>query len=292
MTNELIIIGKGPAGISAALYAARAGIQTLILAKAGSALQKAERIENYYGLPAPLTGAELMENGIQQARALGVEVLEAEVFGIGFEDTLTVQTSQGDFAASRIILATGASRKTPPIAGLSDFEGKGISYCATCDAFFYRGQDVAVIGAREYALSEAKELLETANSVTMLTNGDEPIAGIPEAIRVIPQKVKAFRGEDTLRGVELENGETLAVSGVFIAIGVAGSAELARKIGAQINKQRIVVNERMETGIPGLYAAGDCTGGFLQVAKAVYEGAVAGSEAAKSIRAQRNTHSV
>ena len=118
----------------------------------------------------------------------------------------------------------------------------------------------------------------------MLTNGAPLTAQFPPEVRVCPQAVEAVLGETVVTGVQLSGGETLAVSGVFVALGVAGSTALARKIGAEVEGNRIVVDAGMQTTVPGLYAAGDCTGGLLQVAKAVYEGAQAGTEAAKALR--------
>ena len=159
-----------------------------------------------------------------------------------------------------------------------------MSYCATCDAFFYRGRDVAVLGSGEYALHEVQALLPVAHSVTLLTNGAPLTAQFPPEVAVRTEAVDAILGEERVTGVQLKDGGTLEVSGVFVALGVAGSTALARKLGAEVNGSRIVVDDHMQTTLPGLYAAGDCTGGLLQVAKAVYEGAVAGTEAAKALR--------
>ena len=233
---NIVIIGSGPAGVSAALYAVRAGVDTTILTKGPGALDRAEKIENYYGFAEPISGAELERRSIENAKRLGVNVITAEAVGLTYTDKLTVETVGADYPADAVILATGASRAVPRIPGLAGLEGHGVSFCAACDAFFYRGKDVAVLGSGEYALHEVQALL--------------PVAG----------------------------------SGVFVALGVAGSTALARKIGAAVDGNRIVVDAAMQTTVPGLYAAGDCTGGLLQVAKAVYEGALAGTEAARALR--------
>ena len=252
---NIVIIGSGPAGVSAALYAARAGVDTTVLTKGPGALDRAELIQNYYGFSEPISGAELERRGIAGAKAVGVK-----------------------------FVTTGASRAAPRIPGLAGLEGHGVSYCATCDAFFYRGKDVAVLGSGEYALHEAQALLPVAKSVTLLTNGQPLTAEFPAEVTVKPQKVEALLGEERLSGVQLADGEEVPLSGVFVALGVAGSTALARKLGAEVDGNRIVVDDKMQTTLPGLYAAGDCTGGLLQVAKAVYEGALAGSEAAKALR--------
>ena len=281
---NIVIIGSGPAGVSAALYAARAGVETTILTKGPGALDRAELIQNYYGFAEPISGAELERRGIEGAKALGVQFVTTEAVGLTYMDKLTVETLAGDFSADAVILATGASRAAPHIPGLAGLEGHGVSYCATCDAFFYRGKDVAVLGSGEYALHEVQALLPVVKSVTLLTNGSPLTASFPPEVTVCPEKVNAILGEERVRGVELSGGKTVALSGVFVALGVAGSTALARKLGAEVDGNRILVDKHMQTTLPGLYAAGDCTGGLLQVAKAVYEGALAGTEAAKALR--------
>jgi len=281
---HVVIIGSGPAGISAALYARRAGQNVTVLHRGPGALQKAEAIENYYGFSEPVEGLKLWENGLENARRLGVEFREEEVVGFAFEDALVVLTAKGRYPADGVVIATGSPRRTPPVKALGEFEGRGVSYCAACDGFFYRGRDVGVMGAGEYALHEALELLPLARSVTLLTSGEAPSIELPEGVLVRTEKVEAVEGDDRLRAAVLAGGEKLPLDGLFIAYGVAGSADLARKVGAETDGSRIVVDENMATSVPGLYAAGDCTGGLLQVAKAVYEGAKAGTELVKYLR--------
>ncbi|MFA9381638.1 MAG: NAD(P)/FAD-dependent oxidoreductase, partial [Acetanaerobacterium sp.] len=219
---------------------------------------------------------------------LGAEVVEGEVLGIAYEaEGFSVSTAAESYAAPAVILATGSSRKVPHIAGLLEFEGKGVSYCAVCDAFFYKGKDVAVLGDGEYALHEAAELLPIVSSVTLVTNGKRAPENVPENMRVVTAKVEALEGESTLSALRLEDGGTIAVSGLFVALGVAGSSDLARKLGAEVDGTSVVVDREMKTGVPGLFAAGDCTGGMYQVAKAVYEGAVAGTSAVKYTRGRK-----
>ena len=281
---NIVIVGSGPAGISAALYAVRAGVDTTVLTKGPGVLDHAEKIENYYGFAQPVSGAELERRSMENARRLGVQFVTAEAVGLTYTDKLTVETMGKDYPADAVILATGASRAVPRIPGLAGLEGHGVSYCAACDAFFYRGKDVAVLGSGEYALHEVQALLPVVRSVTLLTNGAPLTADFPPEVTVCPQAVEAVLGETVVTGVQLSGGAQLPVSGVFVALGVAGSTALARKIGAEVDGNRIVVDARMQTTVPGLYAAGDCTGGLLQVAKAVYEGAQAGTEAAKALR--------
>lgn len=289
MMADVIIIGSGPAGISAALYTARAGLPTLVISKGSGALGKTEKIQNYYGFPDTISGPELEKNGIEGARKVGVQFLEAEVVGIGYEDRLTVETTEGIHKADYVVIATGTKRRTAPILGLKELEGKGVSYCAVCDAFFYRQKKTAVFGSGEYALHEAEVLLPTAASVTLFTDGTQPETVFPDQIRVVDQKIRRVIGEEKVEAVLLEDGSRIDVDGIFLAYGTAGGTDLAKKIGAATDGKRILTDERMRTNIPGLYAAGDCIGGMLQIAKAVYEGAVAGTDITKEARKKQQT---
>ncbi|WP_444659172.1 NAD(P)/FAD-dependent oxidoreductase [Caproiciproducens sp. R2] len=284
---DIIILGNGPAGISSAAYTARAGLDTMVIGRDSGALSKAGEIENYYGFPTPISGEQLVRNGIDQAERLGVSIVSDEVLGISYDGEFTVQSKQGAYKAPVVILATGASRKSPGIEGLSRFEGKGVSYCAVCDAFFYRGKAVAVLGDGDYALHEAAELLPVVGSVTVLTNGREPSAEFPEQIAVNKKEIEALRGDSVLESIAFRDGSTQPLSGLFIALGVASSADFARTMGAETENGRIVVNERMQTSIPGLYAAGDCTGGMYQISKAVYDGARAATSAIQYLRSRK-----
>lgn len=282
---DILIVGHGPAGVSAALYAARAGMQTVMVGKDKGALAKAEKVENFYGHAAPVAGPDLTAAGLAQAERLGVSVITGEVVGLTLDELYTVATDADAYEARCVILATGASRAKPAVQGLDDGL-PGVSYCAVCDAFFHRGKDVAVLGAGPHALREAMELLPLTRSVTLLTNGEPLTARFPEAVNVVTAPVAAVTGGSKLDGVLFENGEALALSGLFIAAGVAGSADLAKKIGAVTEGSHIAVDSKMRTSVPGLWAAGDCTGGMKQIAKAVYEGAVAGTEAIQYVRGQ------
>ena len=287
MEQQLIIIGAGPAGISAALYARRAGLAVTVVTKGPGALAKAEGIENYYGFTEPVTGAELEQRGIEGAKRLGVQFVTGEVLQIGFNDTFDGYKVEGaDFTleAPSLVLAAGAARQTLAVPGLKEYEGKGVSYCAVCDAFFYRQKRVAVIGAGAYALHEAEALVSHASEVHILANGAASQAAFPENMIVRTDPIAAIVGDERVTGVQFADGTTLALDGVFLAIGTAGSTALARKLGILLDGANIKVNEMMATNVPGVFAAGDCTGGLLQVAKAVYEGAKAGLAAVKYVR--------
>ena len=215
---------------------------------------------------------------------MGVRIIEDEVTSIGFAEKLTLSGVKGDYSADFVILATGSPRTTPRISGLSENEGNGVSYCAVCDAFFHRGKPVAVLGEGEYALHEVMALHPVVRSVTLVTDGKTPSIRIPEGVQLDTREVDHIESTDTGLRIHFKSGGVLPVSGIFVAYGVAGSADLARKVGALTEGNRILVNAAMETNIPGLYAAGDCTGGMLQISKAVYVGAVAGTSVVKAAR--------
>jgi thioredoxin reductase (NADPH) len=282
--KDIIIIGNGPAGLSAALYARRAGMSTTVIGLDNGALEKAEKIENYFGLERPLTGHELVMNGIEQAKSLGAELITDEVTDVQWDGSFTVTTKSNVYRATSVIMTTGASRKKLKIKGVSEFEGKGISYCAVCDAFFYRQKAVAVIGSGEYALHEVSELLHACSSVTLFTNGSALTASFPSSVKIVETPITEIYGEEKVRGIRLADNTEVPVSGVFIAIGTAAAADLARKLGVETNGTSISVDDKMSTNVPGLFAAGDCIGGVLQVSVAVGEGAKAALGAIEFVR--------
>lgn len=282
--GNLVIIGSGPAGISSALYALRAGIPTHIISAGGGALKKTNQIDNYYGFESGISGEALYQAGVKQAKALGAEFSEEQVVSVSHEDRFVVVTQAARYCCDAVILATGASRASANIPGLKEHEGSGVSYCAVCDGFFFRGKKVGVLGSGEYALHEAGELLPLAGQVTMLTNGEKPTFTLPDGITVNEKKITRVDGPAKVEGVTFEDGETLALDGLFVAVGIAGSAELAKKMGVLTDKNKILVDERMSTNVDGIFAAGDCTPGILQISKAVYQGTIAGTSAIVFIR--------
>lgn len=285
---DMLIIGQGPAGVSASLYALRAGLDVILVGKGAGALEKAHMIENYYGLEKPLTGAELYEVGKKQAERLGANLVEDEVTDLFFDGKEFVATGlKGEYRGRACIMATGSARKKTPLPGMAEMEGHGVSYCAVCDAFFYRGKDVAVLGSGEYALHECNELLNVVGSVTLLTNGAEPTAVFPDKVTIEKRPLKALLGEGSFAGVALEDGTELKLDGLFVALGSASAMDLCRKAGAAFDGGSAVLDKSFMTTVPGLFAAGDCTGGTLQVAVAVGEGAIAGLAAIKYLRENR-----
>ncbi len=285
---DVIVVGQGPAGLSAAIYAVRSGLKVLVIGRDLGSLAKAEKIENYFGFIDPISGPDLLGQGLAQARRLGVDIVEAEVTGVVWMEQFEAATTQGSFTAASLVLALGMPRRKASVKGLSDYDGRGVSYCATCDGFFYRGKKVAVIGNGEYAFREASELKPFASEITILTNGRPFEAGQQdEAIKVNTQKVlNAVGDEEKIRSLVLEDG-TLEIDGVFVAEGTASALDLALKLGLDNDGKVILVDDNQKTNLPGLFAAGDCTGGLLQIAVAVGEGAKAGMAAAGFVREQK-----
>ena len=281
---DVIVIGAGPAGISAGIYAKRSNLDVIVLYHGETSLEKA-KIDNYYGFPGGIDGKELYIQGIKQAKELGVEVKEIEVVGIeNLGKTFNIKTVVGNFESKTLIISTGNKKLKPNIPGIQEFEGKGISYCAICDAFFYRKKNVAIIGNGKFAISEANELSNVANKVTILTNGLESTeCKYPVNIK----KIKCITGDDKVNKVEFEDGSNLDVDGVFVALGEASGGDFAKTLGIILDDDAIKVNEKMETNVKGVYACGNVTGGLLQVCKAVYEGAEAGLSAANYVRTIR-----
>jgi thioredoxin reductase (NADPH) len=278
MKYDVIIIGKGPAGISASIYLARAGYSVLVIGKDRGALERAETIENYYGFQEPVTGADLVERGIAQALRFGVYVLSLEVVGLAIEDCFVARTVSEEYRATALLVATGKQRMTLKTPGFEEFRGRGISFCATCDGFFYRNKKVAVIGSGDYAASELAELLHFTKDIILFTNGVSLSTKLlPPEISIVTERIEAFTGTEKLTGITVSSPvqSTYPVDGIFVAVGTAGAADFAAKLGVETSQADIVVDKSFMTNLPGIFAAGDCIGGLLQVAKAVSDGAIA-----------------
>lgn len=280
---DVIIIGAGPAGVSAAVYAKRGALNVLVIAKDTGTLEKAKKIENYYGFKS-ITGEELYRNGLEQLKHLNIELVKDEVVQLNYINKFEVTTVNNVFESKYVVLATGVSRNVPNIRGIKEFEGKGVSYCAICDAFFYRNKNVAVLGSGNYAIHEAEILKPVAKSVTLLTNNEKLVENRDIDLNVNEKKIREVRGYDKVDEVVFDDDTKEKVNGIFVAIGTASTNDLARKIGARVENNNILVNENLETNVPGLYACGDCTGGILQISKATYEGTKVGLEIINKIK--------
>lgn len=285
---DALIIGKGPAGIQASLYMVRANVKPIVIGKDLGASEQAQVVDNFYGYPS-IAGPDLIEIGIKQAEGLGIPVVSDEVLSISHNgERYIVKTVAETYAPFALLLATGTQRTIPRLRRIRNFTGKGVSYCAICDAFFFRNKVVAVLGNAQYAASEANELVELASKVYVLTDGLELEAEFDDRVIVIKDKLKSVLGDDKVRGIETENG-VIELDGIFVALGSASSSDLATQIGLEVAHGRIVVNQEQETAMPGLYAAGDCTPGPQQIAKAVSDGCIAGMNMVGYVRKMRRS---
>ena len=222
---DCIIIGKGPAGISAAIYISRSNLKTLVIGKENTALSRAKSIENYYGFEDSISGEELFKNGIKQAEKQNIEIKNDEVIDIEYGNgAYIVKTVNSEYETRTIVLATGKSRKTSNIEGESTFEGKGISYCAICDGFFFKGKNVAVIGNGEYALHEAEVLKNITDKITIFTNGSKLPENRSLSIQnVIEGRIDSIKGNTKVEEILLEDKRSIPIDGIFIAQGIASS---------------------------------------------------------------------
>jgi thioredoxin reductase (NADPH) len=288
MIYDVIIVGKGPAGLSAALYTVRANLKTLVIGKNNSELLKAARIENYFGFSEGISGSDLLKAGELQAVRLGADVIEEEVLGINLDKNFEVITHKNTYIAKAVLLASGQPQKKPKIDGLKELEGAGVSYCTTCDGFFYKGLKVGVLGNRDFAIHEAQELKPFTSNVTIYTNGLKLECGdfnkLPESFTIVEKPILKLEGKDCLETIYFADGYSEKLDGLFIAIESASSLDFARKLGVITNGASIVVDHNQKTNIDGLYAAGDCTGGFKQIATAVGQGALAARKIIEFVR--------
>lgn len=292
MIYDAVIIGGGPCGISAALYIRNAGLTALVLHNNKSALLNARHIRNFYGYYDPEnvgSGGDLYNLGLKQAEAIGADVINDEVFAVDYVGDFLVTGKNEQYTAKSVLLASGNEKIGLDIEGFDEYLNKGISFCAVCDAFFYKKKRVAVVGNSDYALHEANELAYTADSVTILTDGLEPEADFGN-YNVIGSKIIKIYGDESLRGVEFDSGEKLELDGLFIAKGSAGSLTIARKMGLSLTESgdRIQTGECFRTSIEGFYAAGDSVNDMKQIASALYGGMTAGLDMIKHIRNKKS----
>lgn len=290
--SEVIIIGQGPAGLSAGIYTSRGGIKTGILGCEPKVAGNYD-IDNYFGFPETLTGKELIDRGMKQVMRFGATVECDRVIGIHYNDTgrYIVKTENDEYSACAIILSTGVSRKKPRIPDLEKYEGKGISYCVSCDGFFFKGKKVIVAGEGLYAANQALELVNYTPDVSICTLGvkstitEEYMKQLSARnIKVFETSITSIAGDTNIESVKFSDETELDVSGIFIALGDASSVDFAKSLGIITEGNFIQVDREMRTNAPGIFAAGDCTGGFLQISVAVGEGAIAGRSAIEYVR--------
>ncbi|MEJ2182519.1 MAG: FAD-dependent oxidoreductase [Nitrospirota bacterium] len=303
---DVIIIGGGPAGLSAAQYAARSNLKTLVLDKShtAGALAYAHRIENYPGLREPLTGKELLDIFREQALGFGARyVPDTQVIGVSLAgEEKEVFTMEKSFRSRTIIIATGSMGRKPAIQGEAEFLGRGVSYCAICDAAFFKGKTVCVLGESEEAVKEAGMLTRFAEKVYLMAPStklrigeDHPALEAPNLEVLTGHKVQAIEGNEAVQGVRVkdagQNERYIELDGVFVYI--HGSRPIVDFLQGSVEtteEECIAANRLMHTNMPGVFAAGDVTCTEVrQVVIAAANGCVAALQAEKFVHQRRRT---
>ncbi|KKP97498.1 MAG: Thioredoxin reductase [Candidatus Moranbacteria bacterium GW2011_GWD2_36_12] len=299
---DLIIIGAGPAGLGASIYASRYKLNHVVIGgEIGGQVVEAWEIENYAGIES-ISGKDLMDKFVKQTKDLGGVIMEDNVNKITKEkDFFLVSTESGKKHETKsIILALGMKPRKMNIPGEDKFLGKGISYCATCDAMFFRGKDVAVIGGGDAAATAAIHLAEFANSVQLLYKEgtktfepawDEQMAKIGKIAVSTFANITGIEGNEKVEGLDYESDgvkKELSIQGVFIEIGSTPGVIVAKELGVKTDEQGyLIVDQAQSTNVENVYAAGDATTGsnkFRQIITAVAEGAVAAGSVYKKLK--------
>jgi len=221
---DAIVIGGGPAGATAAIYLQRFKKNTLLIMKDRGALGKTAHVDNYYGFEDTITGPELLERGINQAKRLGVEVVNDEVLHIDNNNHFTVKTIKGEYLGKTVLLATGKSQANLKAKGFSDFIGKGISYCAICDGFIYRNKKIGIVGNKEFMLEELDVLKNFSQDITVFTDGMDLEVEIDSP--VIREKISEIQGNETINKL-IVGDKTYDIDVLFIAIGSPSASDFA-----------------------------------------------------------------
>lgn len=283
--RKCVIIGAGPAGMNAALYLKRAGIEPVIIEKdvPGGEMLKTDNIENYLGFES-ISGGELALKMRRQIKNLGINIIKDNVIKVSYDDKFTVECEKEKYTSDYVIVATGRTPRKLGVRGEEELTGKGISYCAVCDGAFYRGKEVAVIGGGDAALTEALYLSDLCSKVYVVVRHDLRASDVlqnrvklKENIIVLKNvNVKELNYDDKLSNVILDDGKTLPVSGMFIAIGGKPSLDFLNGLGLDMHNGYIITDDKMESNIKGLYAIGDVRyKDYYQIITAVSDGAVA-----------------
>ena len=300
-TYDVVILGTGPAGLQAAIHAARKKVSVLVLGREQKSGIYSTHIENYCCMTS-VTGETLLEQGRKQAENSGALLVNEDVIGISQEDGGFLVKAEGGkaYRAAAVILAMGISRNKLRVPGEKEFLGRGVSYCVECDANFYKDEIVAVVGSESAAVSGALTLLFYAKEVHLICEELKVVDALAEQVKESSivlhdgRRVTGIKGKNNVEAVVMDDDTEIKVGGIFIELGAKGAVELASGLGVMLDSetmQYISANKKQETNIPGVYAAGDICGPPWQVAKAVGEGCVAGLEAAGyAKRLNRNNH--
>jgi len=293
---ELIIVGSGPAGLSAAIYAARYKIKTLVIGwQIGGMAAEASEICNFPSYK-KISGTELMRKMKEHAEDLGIEIKNDFVLSIErINSMFKVKTNSAEYKAKKIILATGTEKRKLHLENEDKFLGKGISYCAICDAPFFKNKVVGVVGGANSALSAAMLLSKFADKVYIIYRRDKFFRAEPRLVEEVEKNEKIepifnanvveLIGKDKLEEVRLDNGKKLKLDGLFIEIGIVPNLELAEKLGVELENGYIKVDKEQRTNIKGVFAAGDVTNYPLkQIIVACSQGAIAASSVYKELK--------
>ncbi|ALV63010.1 Thioredoxin reductase [Thermococcus sp. 2319x1] len=301
-TWDVLIIGAGPAGFTAAIYAARYGLETLIISKdIGGNVALTDLIENYPGFPDGISGAELASRMHEQVKKLGVPIIFDEVERIDPAECtyyegpckFHVKTKNGKiYKARTVIIAVGAEPRKLRVPGEDKFYGRGVSYCATCDGPLFKGKDVIVVGGGNTALQEALYLKEIGVNVTLVHRREQfradkilqdrfKKAGIPAILNTVVVEIKGNQKVESVVLKNVKTGEVFEkkVDGVFVFIGYEPKTDFVKHLGITDEQGYIPVDMHMRTKVKGLFAAGDITNVFKQIAVAVGQGAIAANSA-------------
>ncbi len=301
MTHDLIIVGGGPAGLAAGIYGVRAGLSVVIIERAmpGGHAATTHYIENYPGFPEGVSGVELAEKMKQQALRFGVDIVGAEAKSIIKKDkSVVIRTDSRELEAPAVIVAIGTNWKKLNVPGEDELRGRGVSYCATCDGPLFRKRDVAVVGCGNSGIQEGKFLLQFVNSVTFVeflphVTAEKMTYDLVKDDRratfLMNHEVVSINGQVRVESITVKDRKTgeekkVDVSGVFVYVGLEPSSDFLKEVVELDAKGFVVVSERMETSVPGIFAAGDiCSKAIRQVVTACAEGATAAINAYKYI---------
>jgi len=299
---DVLIIGGGPAGLTAAIYSAWLGLKTVVLetAFAGGRAGLAPKIENFPGFPEGVKGSELVEKMIQQAMRFNAEFKgDEEVVGLDLKGELKkVVSRRQNYEASTLIIATGTQRRKLRVPGETDFLGRGVSYCAVCDGPFFRNKPVAIVGNGEEAAIDALSLVDIASKITVVTNEKElDIDGALLAklqskhnVEIVKGQVTKIIGERVVKAIkilepDMQGEMELEVSGVFVSLGGVPMTAIVKNAGIDTDRNGcLTVDRQQKTNVEGVFAAGDCTCGGMQVVTAAGEGAMAAMRASAFVR--------
>lgn len=298
---DVIIVGGGPAGLTAGLYTSRAGLKTLLLERAifGGQIVNAQHVENYPGFPNGISGFELASLMQQQAMKYGLGTATADVTKVKPGENYSVLANDSTFEAEVLIIAAGSEHRKLAVPGENKLVGRGISYCATCDGFLFRDQNVAVVGGGDTAITDAMELSQHAKTVYIIHRRDQLRAGQvlqqrafndPKIEFIWDTVVEDVTGDSTVNAIKLRNVKTgktsvLQLAGVFVAVGLVPNSQAFSELVKLDETGHVITDEMMATSAPGVFAAGDIRkNSARQVSSAVGDGATAAISAFRYLK--------